>query len=32
MDALVIESYVLLKEDQPALANDGSWQKEFAFD
>jgi carbamoyltransferase len=32
MDVLVIESYLLLKQDQPALANDGSWQKEFAFD
>jgi len=32
MDALVLENYVLLKEDQPALPDDGSWQKEFALD
>jgi carbamoyltransferase len=32
MDALVLENYVLLKEDQPALADDGAWQKEFALD
>ncbi len=32
MDALVLENYVLLKEEQPAVADDGSWQKEFALD
>src|SRR5438094_457682 len=32
MDALVLENHVLLKEDQAALADDGSWQKEFALD
>jgi len=32
MDALVLEHFVLLKEDQPALPDDGSWQKEFVLD
>ena len=32
MDALVLENFVLLKEDQPAIVDDGSWQKEFALD
>jgi carbamoyltransferase len=32
MDALVLENYLLLREDQPALPDDGSWQKEFALD
>ena len=32
MDALVLENFVLLKDDQPALPDDGSWQKEFALD
>jgi carbamoyltransferase len=32
MDVLVLEDYLLLKEDQPALPDDGSWQKEFALD
>jgi carbamoyltransferase len=32
MDALVLEHFVLLKEDQPALPDDGSWQQEFALD
>jgi carbamoyltransferase len=32
MDALVLESFVLLKEDQPALPDDGSWTKEFVLD
>ena len=32
MDALVLENYLLLKEDQPAVPDDGSWQKEFALD
>src|SRR5262249_41711002 len=32
MDALVLENYVLLKEEQPAVADDGAWQKEFVLD
>ena len=32
MDVLVLENFVLLKEDQPALPDDGSWQKEFVLD
>ena len=32
MDALVLENYLLLRTDQPALPDDGSWQKEFALD
>ncbi len=32
MDALVLEDWVLLKEEQPALPDDGSWQKEFVLD
>jgi carbamoyltransferase len=32
MDALVLENFVLLKEDQPALPDDGSWRKEFVLD
>jgi carbamoyltransferase len=32
MDALVLENYVLLKEEQPAIADDGAWQKEFVLD
>jgi carbamoyltransferase len=32
MDVLVLEDYLLLKEDQPAMPDDGSWQKEFALD
>jgi carbamoyltransferase len=32
MDALVLENFVLLKEDQPALPDDGSWKKEFVLD
>ena len=32
MDALVLENFVLLKEEQPALPDDGSWQKEFVLD
>jgi carbamoyltransferase len=32
MDVLVLENYLLLKEDQPAVPDDGSWQKEFALD
>jgi carbamoyltransferase len=32
MDVLVLEHYVLLKDDQPALVDDGSWKKEFVLD
>jgi len=32
MDVLVLENFVLLRDDQPALPDDGSWQKEFALD
>ena len=32
MDVLVLENYVLLKADQPALPDDGSWRKEFVLD
>jgi carbamoyltransferase len=32
MDVLVLENYVLLKEEQPAVADDGAWQKEFVLD
>jgi len=32
MDALVLENYVLLKEDQPVLPDDGSWKQEFVLD
>jgi carbamoyltransferase len=32
MDVLVLESFVLLKEAQPAAARDSSWQHEFALD
>jgi len=32
MDVLVLEHYVLLKEEQPAVADDGAWQKEFVLD
>ena len=32
MDALVLQNYVLLKEDQAALPDDGSWKKEFVLD
>jgi carbamoyltransferase len=32
MDALVLESFVLVKPEQAALADDGSWRKEFVLD
>jgi carbamoyltransferase len=32
MDALVLENFVLLKEDQTPLPDDGSWKQEFALD
>ncbi|HVZ22559.1 MAG TPA: carbamoyltransferase [Vicinamibacterales bacterium] len=32
MDVLVLENFVLLKEEQAALPDDGSWQKEFVLD
>jgi carbamoyltransferase len=32
MDALVLESFVLLKDAQPTVATDESWQQEFALD
>jgi carbamoyltransferase len=32
MDVLVLEHYVLLKEEQPAVVDDGAWQKEFVLD
>ena len=32
MDALVLESFVLLKDAQPATSEDTAWQHEFALD
>jgi len=32
MDVLVLEDFVLLKEDQPARADDETWKQEFALD
>ena len=32
MDALVLESFILLKEAQPRVAEDAGWQQEFALD
>jgi carbamoyltransferase len=32
MDALVLESFVLLKVAQPAMPEDAAWQHEFALD
>jgi carbamoyltransferase len=32
MDVLVLEHFILLKEEQAALADDGAWQKEFVLD
>ena len=32
MDALVLESFVLLKDEQPKTADDPAWQQEFALD
>ena len=32
MDVLVLENFILLKEDQAAIADDGAWKKEFVLD
>ena len=32
LDVLVLEQFVLLKEEQTPLAEDTSWQSEFALD
>jgi carbamoyltransferase len=32
MDALVLENFVLRKEAQPAMADDGRWRQEFVLD
>src|SRR4029077_16230773 len=32
MDVLVLENFLLLKEDQRAVADDGAWRKEFVLD
>ena len=32
MDALVLGNRLLLKADQPALADDGDWRREFQLD
>jgi carbamoyltransferase len=32
MDALVLESFVLLKEGQPPIADESAWRDEFALD
>lgn len=32
MDALVLESFILLKEDQPAFSEKGDWRAEFTLD
>jgi hypothetical protein len=32
MDVLVMENYVLNKEDQPELHESDEWQKEFELD
>jgi carbamoyltransferase len=32
MDALVLEDIVLLKEEQPALKDDGNWRREYELD
>jgi carbamoyltransferase len=32
MDALVVGSFVLEKERQPALADDSDWQREYELD
>lgn len=32
IDTLVLENYILDKADQPALPDDGTWQKEFQLD
>ena len=32
MDVLVLENFLLLKEDQPPVPDDGTWKKEFVLD
>jgi carbamoyltransferase len=32
MDLLVIGKFLLMKQDQPALVDDGNWRKEYALD
>ncbi len=32
MDCLVLENFILLKEDQPTIIKDESWKEEFALD
>ena len=32
MDVLVLENFILLKEEQAAVADDGAWKKEFVLD
>jgi carbamoyltransferase len=32
MDVLVLENFVLLKQEQKALENDSDWKSEFALD
>jgi carbamoyltransferase len=32
MDVLVLENFVLRKEEQTPLENDSDWKKEFALD
>jgi carbamoyltransferase len=32
MDCLVIENYLMNKDDQPTIENDDSWQDEFDLD
>ena len=32
MDALVLENFVLLREEQAPVAEDESWKKEFVLD
>ena len=32
LDVLVLENFILLKTEQPAIAKDESWRKEFVLD
>ena len=32
MDYLVVENYLMRKQDQPAMPDDGSWKTEFELD
>jgi carbamoyltransferase len=32
MDVLVLENFILMKEDQAAVVDDGEWKKEFVLD